>query len=385
MDKKNHVLCVADQQRLEQLYKKIEHEAELCVGFPWNSQFDYSSLFQFLNYPINNDGDPYVESNYHLNTHDFEREVLEAFADLTDAKPDSTWGYITSGGTEGNLYAIFLAQQLYPNAVFYCSKETFAIPKLLRCLRLENVIVDSHDDGRIDIDDLRSAMSVRRDLPAIVLANIGTTLKGAVDDLPAIYSLLDELEIKDRYVHADAALSGMILPFVDDAPPWNFSAGVDSVSISLHKKLGSPIPCGVVLANKLRVDKIAEGNDGNRLDTTILASRNAITPLFVWHAFRTVGLDGFRQRVEHCFEIADHAIERLQQLGVPAWRHAYSNTVVFPRPCDAITKKWQLFAQDDTAHLITMPHVSSERIDQFISELAVDLTADEQSLVASGV
>ena len=42
----------------------------------------------------------------------------------------------------------------------------------------------------------------------------------------------------------------MILPFVDDPPPWNFAAGIDSIAISGHKMIGSPLPCGVALARK---------------------------------------------------------------------------------------------------------------------------------------
>ncbi len=369
----NQPLTTADQQRLDGLYEKIQQAADVYVGFPWNSKFDYQDLFRFLNYPINNDGDPYVESGYHLNTHDFEREVLATFAELTQAPEDSYWGYITSGGTEGNLYGIFLARELYPDGVFYCSQETFAMKKLLRCLRIRNVVVKSHDNGCIDLDHLRSSIEAHDDSPAIILANIGTTLKGAVDDLPGIYQVLDELGVEQRYVHADAALSGMVLPFVEDASPWNFSAGVDSLSISLHKMVGSPLPCGVVLADKARVSRVAAlHDDAGRLDTTILASRNAVTPLFLWYAFRTVGLDGFRRRVDECSQIADYAIRRLKNIGYNAWRHSYSNTVVFARPSHRLVNKWQLFAEGDTAHLIAMPHVTHERIDRLITDLEAD-------------
>jgi len=37
----------SDQQRLNEFYKQVQQRAEECVGFPWNSQFDYSALFDF--------------------------------------------------------------------------------------------------------------------------------------------------------------------------------------------------------------------------------------------------------------------------------------------------------------------------------------------------
>jgi len=369
-----------DQNRLDELYEKIQRESKVCVGFPWNSQFDYSPLLRFLDYPINNDGDPYASSSYHLNTHDFEREVLELFADLTEAPADSFWGYLTSGGTEGNLYGIFLARELYPSGIFYCSEETFAMNKLFRTLRVPYVVVRSHEDGTIDLAHLHEELAAHAGSPPIILANVGTTLKGAVDDIPGIRNVLAELGIERSYIHADAALAGMIMPFVKDAPAWNFAAGVDSISISLHKMVGSPLPCGVVLAKKSNLDSVSGSKEGTgRLDTTILASRNAITPLFLWYAFRTVGLAGFSQRVAACFEVADYAIQRLEKINVPAWRHPYSNTVVFDRPSEQITGKWQLFAHGKTAHLITMPHVTRQQIDQFVEELAGDMASQSES------
>ena len=81
------------------------------------------------------------------------------------------------------------------------------------------------------------------DAPVVFVANIGTTMKGAVDDVAKVRAILDDLAITQSYLHADAALSGMILPFVEEPQPFGF----DSVAISGHKMIGSPIPCGVAL------------------------------------------------------------------------------------------------------------------------------------------
>ena len=65
--------------------------------------------------------------------------------------------------------------------------------------------------------------------------------------------------------------------------------------------IGSPIPCGVVIAKRANVDRIARSVDYiGTLDTTLSGSRNAITPLFLWYALRTVGRDGFERRIAHC-------------------------------------------------------------------------------------
>ena len=368
-------IAAEDQRRLDDLYATLRQEADRYVGYPSSRVFDYEPLYRFLELPVNNIGDPYVTSNYHLNTHAFEREVLDVFRQLTHAPADLTWGYVTGGGTEGNMYGIFLGRELFPDGVVYYSEDThYSVNKILRCLHVRNIMIKSCPDGRMDLEDLRETLRIHRDVPPIIFANVGTTMKGAIDDIEGIRQIFDDLAIHAHYIHADAALSGMILPFVEDPQPWDFEAGVDSVVVSGHKMIGSPLPCGVVLAGKRNVDRIARKIEYvGTLDTTLMGSRSAITPLLLWYAFRTVGLRGFRRRVLGCLETADYAIERLARIGRQAWRHRNSITVVFPRPSMHLVGKWQLAAHGENAHIVAMPHVTLEQIDGLIDDLAGDV------------
>lgn len=365
-------LSTTDEKRLDDFYREIERESELFLGYPCNGIFDYSPLYRFLQYPINNVGDPYLPSNYHLNTHDFEREVLETFQQLTQAPEGTTWGYVTNGGTEGNHYGLFLARELLPEGIVYYSQDAhYSIDKILRCLGLHSIMIRSRLDGTMDLDDLRETLRIHRDVPPIVCATIGTTMKGAVDDIAGIRKIFSDLALSRHYLHADAALGGMILPFIDNPPPWNFASGIDSISISGHKMVGSPIPCGVVLAKKRNVDRIAQSVEYiGTLDTTLSGSRNAITPLFLWYAFHTVGISGFKQIIYDCLQMSDYAIARLNQLDCHAWRHPYSNTVVFDRPAASVTQHWQLACQGNISHSIAMPHVTKAQIDRLVADIA---------------
>ena len=118
-------------------------------------------------------------------------------------------------------------------------------------------MIKSTDTGEIDYDDLRETIRINRDLPVIFIANIGTTMKGAVDDVSKVREILDDLAVTNFYIHADAALSGMILPFVDEPQPYGFDAGFDSVAVSGHKMIGAPLPCGVTLTRAEYVSRIA--------------------------------------------------------------------------------------------------------------------------------
>ena len=365
------ILTPKQQQRLHGSLSYMQKEADHFLGYPCTRVFDYSELFPFLALPMNNVGDPFLDSNYHLNTHEYEREVIAYFAELTHTNLDEIWGYVTNGGTEGNMYGIYLARELFPEGLVYYSEAThYSVPKILRMVHARNIMIKSQPNGEMDYKDLAETIRIHRDVPPIIFANIGTTMTGAVDNLQTIQSIMQDCAISAYYIHADAALSGMILPFVEQPQPFDFSAGVDSIAISGHKMIGSPIPCGLALAKKTHVERIARSVEYvATLDTTVTGSRNAITPLFLWHAIHSKGREGFTTIVNHCLAMADYAIQRFSEAGIKAWRNPNSITVVFPRQAEAVLKRWQIALQHDIAHIITMPHVTQRHIDQLVNDI----------------
>ncbi len=360
------------QKRLNDFLHKLQLDANHFIGYPCTREFDYSPLYPFLSMPLNNVGDPFIESRYHLNTHEYEREVIAFFTELLHAKEEDTWGYVTNGGTEGNMYGIYLAREIYPDALLYYSEAThYSVPKILRMLHARNIMVKSQPNGEIDYQDLAETIRIHRDIPAIIFANIGTTMTGAVDNLDKIKQIMEDLAITQYYIHCDAALGGMILPFVDKPQSFDFSAGIDSISISGHKMIGSPIPCGLALAKRTHVDRISRSVEYiGTLDTTVTGSRNAITPLFLWYAINSKGKSGFKKICQHCISIADYAISQFSNCGIHAWRNPNSITVVFPRQNENVLAKWQIATQNELAHIITMPHVKADHIDHFINDIS---------------
>ena len=145
--------------------------------------------------------------------------------------------------------------------------------------------------------------------------------------------------------------------------------GFDSVAISGHKMIGSPLPCGVALTRKDYVSRIARSIEYvGVLDTTLAGSRNAMTPLFLWYAFEKYGMDGFREMVNGCLEMAEYAVERFNDSGIPAWRNPNSVIVVFPQPPRSVTDKWQIAQNEGVCHIITMPHVTREIVDEVVDD-----------------
>ena len=358
------------ETRLNQLLNTIKGVDQRQVGYPTNQNFDYSPLIPFLKYSINNVGDPFHQTNYWANTHEFEREVILHFAQLTGLEPDNAWGYVTSGGTEGNMYGLYLARELHPDGMLYFSEEAhYSILKNARVLNMPHTTIKRQHDGEIDYDDLRDMLTVHQDRPAIILATIGTTMRGAVDDIPTIRQIIDELGIEEHYIHADAAFSGMILPYVDDPQPFGFDAGINSISISGHKLIGAPLPCGVVVTRKHLVETLGRAVELIGVnDTTLSGSRNALTPLMLWYAIKRYGEDVWKKTVHDMLNTAEYAVQRFNEHGIHAWRHQNSPTVVFDRPSPEVFDRWQIAPEGDVAHIITMPHVDFATIDQLVDD-----------------
>ena len=359
------------QELLEGLLQTFNTASQRQLGYPTNLDFDYSALLPFLQYAGNNVGDPFHASNYASNSHEIEQEVIHTFADLMRLPRDEAWGYVTSGGTEGNMYGLYMGREAFPDGVVYFSQDAhYSVVKILRLLKVRNIMIKSQPSGEIDYDDLHETIRINRDVPVIFMANIGSTMKGAIDDVRRVRAILDDLAVTSSYIHADAALSGMILPFVDDPQPYGFDSGFDSVSISGHKMIGAPLPCGVALTRKQYVSRVARSIEYvGVLDTTLTGSRSAFAPLMIWYAFQRRGLDGFRELVTKSLSVAQYAVERFNDVGIPAWRNRNSVTVVFPRPSAEVVRKWQIAPYQDIAHIIAMPHVTHELIDTLVNDV----------------
>ena len=360
-----------DQMQLDRFLEYLQDVANREIGYPVAFDFDYSALTPFLEFSLNNAGDPFMPMTYLLNSHDFEREVVSFFAGLARAPEDQWWGYVTNGSTEGNLYGLYLSRELLPDGIVYFSQDShYSVGKNLHFLNMRHIMIRSQPNGEIDYEDLRETLRIRRDAPPIIFANIGTTMKEARDDIGTISEILDDLAIESRYIHCDAALCGGYAAFLEPHPAWDFEDGADSIAISGHKFIGSPIPCGIVLARRAHVERIGHSVAYiGSVDTTISGSRNGFTPLLLWYAIRSLGTEGLKQRIDESLQVAAYAEEQFNGAGIKAWRNPQALTVVFPQPSPDVRKKWQLASASGFSHLICMPHVRREQIDELIRDI----------------
>ncbi|MDB5070635.1 MAG: histidine decarboxylase [Candidatus Eremiobacteraeota bacterium] len=100
------------------------------LGYQANQKLDFAGeLSEYLDFHVNNIGDPFVSGNFTVNSKVLERAVLDYYAKLWNAKlpsisqsdpnkppkftqdPESYWGYVlTMGSSEGNIYGLWNAR-----------------------------------------------------------------------------------------------------------------------------------------------------------------------------------------------------------------------------------------------------------------------------------
>ena len=362
-------------QWLNNTLERIEKASNSFLGYPLAKDFTYDHFAPFLNVCINNVGDPETTSTLTIDTKEIERKCIKFFTHALNGNPDNIWGYITNGGTEGNLYGLYVAREAFPDATVYYSESThYSVKKNLHLLRIPSIVIRSQENGEIDYEDLANSISSRRDKPCIFFLNIGTTMTEAVDQIVEIKKIIKKYALKNYYIHCDAAFSGAFAPFIENGPKFDFAEGIDSISISGHKFIGSPIPCGIILTKRQHRNRVANSiSYVDTMDTTITGSRNGLTPLFLWDFITRNGLEGFTERANKCQELAEYTLNELKGIGINAWRNPNALTVVFPKPSQDIINFFQLASDETISHVICVPGITKEQIDELIIALTANI------------
>lgn len=341
----------------------IKERTNYHLGYPYNLSSEFpKELLNLVKYSINNLGDPFIESNYGIHSRAFEIAVLDWFADLWSIPRDDYWGYIGCSGTEGNFEGLLIGRENHPNGILFASEDShYSIFKAAKMYKIPYEKVKSNDDGSMDLTNFIECLKkYPSNTPAILNVNIGTTLKGSIDDVDTILEILKARETP-FYVHCDGALSGIIA-----MPQLTFQKQIHSISVSGHKFLGCPFPCGVIITRKELMTKV--GNDIDYIssrDTTIMGSRNGHSPIFMWYLLTKKKKEGLMMDYAICVENAKYLQENLKDNVI--LRNGV--TVVLKKPiCQTFIKHWQLACSDNLCHVVVMPNITKQILDKFIHD-----------------
>ena len=376
-------------QKLDEWVKVWKEAHQTLFGYPVNEQSPLQGFYEWylssgmdvVN--INNAGDPMTDNPERISTQAFERDVIEHFAPLYGFDKEKVWGLVTHSGTDGNNHGIYFGVNYLRNKtgktpVVYVSDEAhYSNMRLAHLQNLDIKLIKSDKMGRMIPDELEKALDVTR--PVLIVYAMGSTFKGAIDDMEALNAVLDRhKDIPAVYRHVDAALFGGYLPFTQYRHMVSHKAmRFESIAVSGHKFFGIDSPCGLFLCTRDVYDNQAAFNvtylNGNM--RMINCSRDAVQPLKFWWLIQNVGDEGWSQQAGQLLEATAYLKQQLTKIGWPCWANEYSNTVFFKRPPSEIIRKYTLaLGYDDNfggelAHVVVMQHVTKEKIDAFIADL----------------
>lgn len=374
--------------RLNNFAQKMRQERALMVGYPVNQNTDLQEFYQWYldsklyEVSMNNVGDPQGANIYPLNTHEFENEVVNFFAPLYGFSKEEVWGFVTSSGTDGNYHGMYfgvreLLGETKMKPVCYVSEDAhYSIKKLADVQNLELRLIKTDETGKIIVSEFEKALDSTK--PALVVIAMGTTFKGAIDNLAAIHEVLRKKKPVSVFIHVDAALFGGYLPFTEYKNLVNRKvAYFDSIAVSGHKFFGLDEPMGIFLTTQ-KTKKNTNPFKVNYLNEavpTITCSRNAVAALKFWWKIKKNGMKAYEAQAKMLLANAQYLKTQLDGISWPAWKNDHSNTVYFKRPGKSIVKKYGLAPEMDPrlggelAHIVIMQHVTRDTLDQIVHDI----------------
>lgn len=392
--------------------RALPARANLLLGYPVNMATPPREFFDWRErlaevgvnrFAFNNVGNPYVPSPIPANTHALEREVVGRFAGLYGFGPKDVWGFLSNSGTDSNMHGMYMGRTVLKHRTgvlpkAYFTKEAHYSIQILRdLLGLDWVEVGTTPDGGMDPDALARRLAENPGHPALVVATVGTTFKGAIDPLDAIRT---RLRGREAFVHLDAALFGGYLPHTPFADELKATTAADpagrrhpryhSLAVSCHKFYGVAAPAGLFLTTRGLFDefraafeKVHSPDYIHHVPGTITCSRDAVKPAeFLFFSTESA----FARQADDAREVLRNTAYLVGELKsrFPALRPARasdrSNTVYFRQPGPAVVERYSLATMDlpadgkpeRYAHVVVMPHAKRAVLDQFLGDLEHD-------------
>jgi glutamate/tyrosine decarboxylase-like PLP-dependent enzyme len=175
-----------------------------------------------------------------------EREAVAQLAGMFGLDPHL--GHLTSSGTIANLEALWAARRLAPDAVIVSGANAhYTHARMAEVIGARHETVAEDELGRLD----PRALAARLEDGGVgtVVATLGTTSLGALDDLETIADLCAQHGAR---LHVDAAYGGFFALVTGAADgvrgePFAAAARADSIVIDPHKHGLQPYGCGCVL------------------------------------------------------------------------------------------------------------------------------------------
>jgi tyrosine decarboxylase/aspartate 1-decarboxylase len=309
-------------------------------------------------------------------TKEIESKLLRFILNLLHA-PHTAAGQIVSGGTEGNITAMWVAKQVTGRKdIIVPASAHFSFTKIASLMDMKLVIIPLTKDCTMDTRNIGGKITKNT---AAVVGVAGSTELGTVDPIPELSDLCSDEHL---FLHVDAAFGGFVIPFLKqlgyDVPAFDFQLpGVSSVSIDAHKMGYSAIPLGtLVLREEHWLDEISVKSPciSSERQVGILGTRSGGPVAGSYAVARYLGNEGYKKVVERCMNTTHYAEKKITELGIPLVVKPTMNVLgVKLRNLSPVVTKladygWKVNKIDHLSciRLVIMPHVTKKVIDRFI-------------------
>ena len=294
-----------------------------------------------------------------------EQEVIEWFGELF--LNNNIEGYISPGGTESNIAALWAARKKYPgkDRIIVAESAHYSISKAADILGLEIDWVGLDDSFRADVGEVERLIGPET-LGVIAIA--GTSALGVVDPLKEINALCSDI-----FFHIDAAFGGFVIPFLDTGLFCDFSlSNLDSMTVA-------PMPSGAILfRDNSYVRELSFRPTYLPVRTfTVCGSRSGGSIAATWATIKYLGMGGYRRIVRECMENTRYLVSELERIGVPPVVSPVLNFLAIKPDnirnvfSELRSRGWNIILDEKTCtmRVVLMPHVTRRVIDGFINDL----------------
>jgi len=325
-------------------------------------------------------------------THEIEREVLRVIAvDIFKAEPNAFDGYISPGGTEANIQAIWMFRNYYMNnydakadeIAIVASEDThYSIPKAANLLQLDwlKIPVDFNTRAidKVQLEQIILNANNNGKKYFLAVSNMGTTMFGSVDNPEDYIAVFEKLDLHYK-LHIDGAYGGFVYPFSNQQSVINFSnPKISSITIDAHKMLQAPYGTGVFICRKGYIENVltkeAEYVEG--MDLTLCGSRSGANAVAVWMILFTYGPNGWFEKVSVLQMRTQFLCNQLNAMQIQYFREPFMNIVTIKAEYIPIkiAEKYGLVPQQHDENnqwykIVLMDHVEVEHLTTFIEDL----------------
>jgi tyrosine decarboxylase/aspartate 1-decarboxylase len=300
-------------------------------------------------------------------------------------------GYIVTGGTEANIIALWAAKERargQGREVLVSEAAHFSFDKAARLLDLDLIKLPLAPDHTVDLAAVKKALTPR----TIAIVGIaGTTDLGVVDPIDGLSALA---VAKGIYLHVDAAMGGLVIPFARElgrsVNQFDFSLpGVQSITIDPHKMGMAVIPAGGILFRSQAVSELVKIpvpylSGGETALATIVGTRSGASVLAVWALLEHLGRRGYRAVVARSCELTDYLAAAVRKIpGLKLAAEPVTNVVgIAPTdmPCERLAarlreKGWAVSLFNTHLRIVLMPHLKLKHIRRLVDDLTLAVAA----------